>query len=396
MNAIPPGQVVELQARQVFAAFHRLRERAPGATGHRNFGVEGDRDLVAAIEGIAQQPTSLGARVRGATGLSIEVVPAQLAKALAEALQLHTQPARFADWSEFDNLTPVQDDDEIKGLESLLEEFLARRPKDLVLAAPGDEEMPAATLFHVGRLTKSPVLRPLLYPSAFYDAVDQKPTIAAARSTPVHLYDPDRSKLEVRTNILECICFETMRHGRSFVLCSGRWYEANGDFVARVRARISALSAPKKRLPRWDGIQDEATYNVGAGKKGTGIVTLDRKLVRIGGGKSALEHCDLFHAASRTLYFVKQYSGSSTMSHLVEQTRRTAELFFAADGAYRKKMAKAGLKAPKARPQQRDWTLCLVVMGRELAKLPLFAQCAIARLTRDLERNQHSVAAQAV
>lgn len=395
MNAVPPDQVVALQSRQVFATFHRLSERAPGATGHRRFGVDGDRDLVAAVEGLAKKPTNLGERVRGATSLSIEVEPTALPKALAEAVDLFNRPNQFAEWSELDNLVPVTDEAETKQLDALLETYLAARPKDLILAAPWDDELATATQFHIGRQTSKPVLRPLLYPHAFYDSLSGPPTLLDARTTGVHFYDSEKVKLEERTKVFDCICYEATKDKRSYVLWSGRWYETNINFAKRIRARVKQLAAPKHALPPWNGTENEGDFNKRAGGK-TGFKNLDKKLVHFGGGQSKFEHCDILHEKSQTLYFVKQYSASSTMSHLVEQVRRTAELFFGRDPAYRAKMSKAGLKVPKNFPRHGDWTLCLVVMGRDLDKLPLFAQCGIARLVAELERNQHSVVAQRV
>ncbi len=397
MNAVPPSQVIELQSRQVFAAFHRLSERAPGATGHNSFGVEGDRDLVAAVEGLTSGSSALGKRVHGATSLSIDIQPASLPKALTEALNLFKQPNKFVEWSEFDNFVPVRDEAEVANLDAQLDQYLSRRPKDLVLAAPGVEALAHATRFQVGRAGKSPVFHPLLYPAVFYGAVNGPPTVTDARTTAVHFYDAKQAVIDPRkqTSIYDCICHEMNFNGRTFVLWSGHWYETNVNFVNRVQGSIQKLSAPSKCLPTWNQTDDEAAYNLVAGQ-GAGFKTLDRRLVFFGRGQSKFEFCDVVHEPSRTLYFVKLYTSSSTMSHLVEQVRRTAELFFSADPAYRKKMAKAGFKVPQTRPRNGDWSLCLVIMGRKVGQLPLFAQCSIARLVRDLERNQHSVAAQSV
>ena len=50
---------------------------------------------------------------------------------------------------------------------------------------------------------------------------------------------------------------------------------------------------------------------------------------------------------SKTLFFAKIPSKSSGMSHLVEQVRRTAELLFSADGAYRKELTKVVQEIPQ-------------------------------------------------
>jgi uncharacterized protein (TIGR04141 family) len=396
MNVVPPDKVVELGARQIFATFHHVNERAPTASAHRSFGIEGERDVVSVVEGVPGKPSRLGESVRGGTALSISIPPPQLAGALKESLRLFALPNQFAEWSEYDNLSAVANAETKALLDERLSQHLAPKPGDLILAAPDREALPPGVFFHIGRRSKNPVLRPTLYPNSFYEQVDGVPTIDDAKRIAVHFYDSDRMDLGVSIAIYDCIAYETRLKKTAYVLWSGGWYEGGLDFIKRVRNRLSTIKAPKHPLPPWRGDVVEEEYNRSVEDAGRGFKNLDRKLVRYGAGTSKFEFCDIAHVASKTLYFVKRYSSSSTMSHLVEQVRRTSELFFSPDPAYRNAMRKAGLLVPKERPRHGDWTLCLVVMGRELKELPLFAQCGIARLVRDLERAQHAVCAQKV
>jgi uncharacterized protein (TIGR04141 family) len=107
---------------------------------------------------------------------------------------------------------------------------------------------------------------------------------------------------------------------------------------------------------------------------------------------------------SKTLFFAKIPSKSSGMSHLVEQVRRTAELLFSADGAYRKQLTKVFQKYHKgadtdwlnARPRQGDWNICLVSLGKPALKLPFFARCSLVKAYSDLREQGHAVSFLAV
>jgi uncharacterized protein (TIGR04141 family) len=87
------------------------------------------------------------------------------------------------------------------------------------------------------------------------------------------------------------------------------------------------------------------------------------------------------------------------MSHLIEQTRRTVELFFGPDPGFRKELrAKIKNVYPKVdtswtttRPRPGEWKLCLVTMGRSALQLPFFARCSLANLYRDLRNLGHDV-----
>jgi uncharacterized protein (TIGR04141 family) len=92
------------------------------------------------------------------------------------------------------------------------------------------------------------------------------------------------------------------------------------------------------------------------------------------------------------------------MSHLVEQVRRTSELLFSADGAYRKELVKVFQKYHKgadtdwlkARPKHGEWNLCLVSLGKPPLKLPFFGRCGLVKLYSDLREQGHEVSFLAV
>src|SRR6266849_1992753 len=80
LNSIARDKVVEIRAEQVFARWHLANERAPRASSVDEFGVEFDRDLVAAVEGIPAD-SLLGKSIRGATSLRMQLPLGGLAAA---------------------------------------------------------------------------------------------------------------------------------------------------------------------------------------------------------------------------------------------------------------------------------------------------------------------------
>jgi uncharacterized protein (TIGR04141 family) len=99
----------------------------------------------------------------------------------------------------------------------------------------------------------------------------------------------------------------------------------------------------------------------------------------VGGAQSKFEFCDVLNLESKTLYFAKIGSKSSAMSHLLEQVRRTEELFFApGDSSYRKALERVikthhkGTRTDwlQTKPKNGDWNLCLVSLGRKKEDLP--------------------------
>jgi uncharacterized protein (TIGR04141 family) len=134
------------------------------------------------------------------------------------------------------------------------------------------------------------------------------------------------------------------------------------------------------------------------------MLLLDKKIVHYGGKQSKFEFGDFIHLNKRILFCAKIPSRSSDCSHLVEQCKRTIELFFSSDSAFRDKTKSVINKQhPQTdtswldkRPRPGDWNFCLVLMGKTLDKLPLFARCSIARLAKHCDGYGHPLHVQTV
>jgi uncharacterized protein (TIGR04141 family) len=156
-----------------------------------------------------------------------------------------------------------------------------------------------------------------------------------AKNTPIHLLDDDSEEAR-KANAYQCFGYQLSLHQNEYILSSGVWYEVTGDFLARINSDVAAIPTPKLKLPAWNKGETEPEYNARCGQI-PGFLSMDVKPVMVGGKQSKLEFCDTLHLQSKTLYFAKIGSKSSGMSHLLEQTRRTEELFFApGDSSYRK------------------------------------------------------------
>jgi len=404
LNAIPKDQVVEIKAEQVFAKWHLSSERAPRASSLDEFGVEFDRDLVSVVEGVPTLKPSLGKSVRGGTSLRLNLPISDLASVLDQGSTLFGSDAYKKDWPDIDNINPVKDDLLIGKLEQTLDEDFAngQAKNRIVMFTPSQrkDESILANSYVYGRLAASASTSPyLLFDSWLgYLAKKQlKPTIAEAKSSPLHILDEDGNDIKT-CSVFDCFGYEVSVGGSVFILASGTWYEVLDDFVKRINGAIKKISQQNAVLPAWNGKDDEGTYNIACGNAGP-CLNCDAKNIFYGGGLSQFEFCDLVHLHGKTLYFAKIVSKSSGMSHLIEQVRRTAQLLFSVDDGYRNKVVglfkkhhpTADVEWLKSRPRQGDWNLCMVSLGRPAIKLPFFAKCGLVKLHKDLVEQGHAV-----
>lgn len=405
LNLIRENDLVEIRAEQVFARWHVASERAPRATSVDEFGVEFERDLVAAVEGLSSE-SIFGKIVRGATSFRCSADISKLPSLLDRSLTLFASDAYTKRWPNIDNLSPVTDPIKVAALEQKLDADLAagHGTRRVVLSTPSQRRGEALTAasYVFGRLAKNSATTPYLTFSG-WDGHAQRHniplTVEGARRTPIHLLDEDANEAGECT-AYDCFGYEADLNNQPHILSSGIWYEAVPNFVAKVNRVISQLGPPAKGLAAWNGTDEEGVYNAGCAIGDKSFLHFDAKNVWYGGAGSRFEFCDLMHLRSKTLYFAKIPLRSSHMSHLVEQVRRTASLFFNPDAGFRKALDKK-VKAHYAnqaedwlnsRPQLGEWTLCFVSLGRTAKSLPFFAKCSLANACNDLRRGGHKVA----
>lgn len=412
LSIIPQGQVVEVRAEQVFARWHISSERAPRASAVRNFSFEPDRDLVAAVEGVPSPKylSLLGGKLRGGTSLKFGIYLTKLLETLDVIAERFDSGDYKITWPQVDNLVVVRDETHVKTLDAELDKVLTgSKPQVRIsLAAPalrsGDKPYPHH--YSIGRMRKSPVTAPYLSFSSWESHLKKisKPLgLDASLETTVHLLDEHKDEIESCT-MYQCFGTEVNLNGLPYVLASGVWYEAKHKFVSETNHLINKLGSPPHLLSAWNQVDDEGTYNEGAAIHDTTLWLFDKKLVHFGGGKSKFEFCDLMHIKTKTLYFVKQPSGSASVSHLCEQLRRTVENFFSMDAEFRIKLANRITSLDKtkdttwlgSRPHRHEWNLCLVSMGKPATQFPFFAKCGVARLVRELEQGGFNISFQAV
>ena len=403
LHLIPRDQMVEVRAQQIFAKWHTANDRAPQAVSIDEFSVDFSRDLLGAIEGVSSDP-AFGKIVRGSTSLKIHITLDQLSGALENAADLFRSP-RYRDiWPDVDQIVRVQDSQKQALLEQAFNCALAsgEAQKTLILVDPVGKGSYGADVdaYLFGRVSRSPATTPYLSIgnwSSFLDRMQWKPSVAAAKQTPVHLFDEAGQHLK-NVAAFDCFGYELCLDSRQYVLASGQWFEAIPEFVARVNQTVASLPQPLVNLPPWNQTEEEREYNSRTASL-TGYLNFDAKNLLYGGGQSKLEWCDLVDLQSRTLMFVKIASRSSGISHLVEQARRTVELFFSTDCSYRQKLSSVFAKYyPEvdrswlmSRPRNGDWNICLVSLGRAAGELPFFARCAVARASRDFAERGHTM-----
>lgn len=139
----------------------------------------------------------------------------------------------------------------------------------------------------------------------------------------------------------QCIYCEVIENDNRMILTNGIWYEIAKDFVDEVEKNYSAIISSSSFISLLDANkkEHEDKYNDRLAISLTNSVLMDRKNIRYGGGASAIEFCNIYDADKKTFIHVKNYYGSSALSHLFAQGRISGQLFINEE-SFRKEVKK--------------------------------------------------------
>jgi uncharacterized protein (TIGR04141 family) len=123
----------------------------------------------------------------------------------------------------------------------------------------------------------------------------------------------------------ECLHWEFIAGGVTYVLDAGSWYEIDSGWVADVEAFVGNLVPSGIDWPAAQTEQNEDEYNDDAAAA-LGHALMDQRFVKLK-GQTKVEACDLFAAPARFIHVKKRKGGSGPLSHLFAQALVSAEGF---------------------------------------------------------------------
>ena len=404
LNAVPPDAVIWMKSEQFLAKWHLASERAPRASSVDEFGVDFDRDLVGAVEGVPTLRNSLGGKVRGGTSLHVNLPISSLMTLLDDCAELFASDAYRTTWPDIDNIRRIEDEPSIIQLDASLDLAMSNGEgvQRITMFTPFQRKGEAllAESYVFGRFyptaPRIPYLTFQLWAN-FLIRTGLLPSVAQSKAVTVHILDEhDEAVRDFR--VYDCLGFEAALGARVCILSSGIWYEVLEDFVRRVAVELNDIPRSILVLPAWNEQGGEDEYNALCAND-PAFLNCHRQIFRFGGGQAQFEFCDLVNHQARTLLFVKKGSKSSGMSHLFEQVRRTIEILFSVDNGGRERIIEslrqrhplADLDWLQSRPRQGDWTICLVSLGESAVTLPFFAKCGLTKLHKELVKQGHLV-----
>lgn len=188
--------------------------------------------------------------------------------------------------------------------------------------------------------------------------------------------------------VFRCLNAEIDLNGKKFILSDGAWYNIDANYVAEVNAFYALIPSSQMALPNY-GTRTEPEYLKHVVANSADYALMDRKIIQIGGSRSAVEFCDLYSKSNEIIH-VKKYAGSSVLSHLFAQALVSARCFLHEE-TFRKTLNQklpAGFKLTgiKKTPLPKMHPICLAIMSDKSGKLelPFFSKVSIKYVVKEL------------
>lgn len=206
-------------------------------------------------------------------------------------------------------------------------------------------------------------------------------SIGEIKNKKIHIVSADNGTTLMSWSAYKCLFADIEYRGKQYCISDRSWYEISNDFVVSVNQRYSQIRQSDFALPNYNH-KDEGTYNGSIIDEVDNIISLDRKLVMYGGGRSKFEICDIFSLDKKIIH-VKHNRGSSCMSHLFNQATVSAELL--TEPSFRilanqkiQEISDEYLFDDDFNP--RNYTVIIAIIDKyedELPRIPFFSKVAI-------------------
>lgn len=340
VRSLAPETIKRVRRRVLGTSGRVDRNLVPAGTHIRMYGIDKWGEIVGQIYGPADngnltvcRSTGRPTLVEGSDALRIHlaVEPDRLLADLREIDRVCQQKSPDDDLEFITQIRPVSTrDPRLPELEERLHELLGLpNPSEIGLAVPGHlvEAYPRTRSYrlhvpksgarktrHVGEVDLDVVL------DRTRNVVGSDRWTALRNGTLTTYADVAGEEVLGETRPSRWITAQLPSGSSQLLLQDGQWFEIGDKHREFLRQEIDEILARPSTivLPRWQPGDDEQAYNKSAEAAGSGLVLLDRKLLKTRQHRRGFEACDLLGPENELIH-VKRADGSGPLSHLFNQ-----------------------------------------------------------------------------
>ena len=402
LNVVDPNNLRRIDKKNMSSVPKDTSEQLSRDGVAADFGIDIEQDLIQSITGKSKEE-GFGKSITGKDSLSVSVKVdlSNIKEFLIQCLKKYESDEYKKDFGWIDQISEVKDPKTIEILSKELIDNIKNNKFDKVWMAVPELVNWADVSGFSYKNNKKDLKNDIILTDYLSCLPESGKSNLRLESFDRHIYCFSASSDEFKHQwkALNCLYFEIVddKKKRTYLLSNGKWYEVESDFAKQVNDSYLRLRdmATSVTLPKYKH-NNENDYNTNVAKSDDNICCMDKKLISYGGGYSKVEFCDLY-TKDKNIIHVKQYGGSSVLSHLFSQGVVSGELLLA-DKDFRKKVNEKlsddhKIGDPNVKPDPSHFQIIFAVISSSPKQLeiPFFSKVSLRNAKRRLETYGYKV-----
>ncbi len=369
-----------------------------------DFGIDIEQDLIRAVTG-ATKRVEFGRTVSGKDSLSVttKVSISNVVEFLKKCYERYVSNDYKKEFAWIDQISDVKNPKLIEELDAqLVDNIKTGNLEKTWMAVPEILDWEDVSGFkYTGKQKEEPVddIRLPEFLATLSDDLREKLSVGVLKGREIRCISASSDQEINRWKAYECLYCEIADDNKkkTYLLSNGKWYEIEKDFAEKTNKDYKSFrdAGSSVTLPEYSH-KDENDYNTRTVKADASLCCMDRKVITHGGGYSKIEFCDIL-TSDKKLIHVKQYGGSSVLSHLFAQGVVSGELFLA-DKEFRDKVNMLLGKTHKlpdtaTQPKANEYEIVFAIISGSDKSLdiPFFSKVSLRNAVRRLRTYGYNV-----
>jgi uncharacterized protein (TIGR04141 family) len=393
LNSVNPESLRSIDKTALGSVPKHSREQIGQDSIAGDFGIDIEQDLVSSVTGKSRHQQLLGKTISGKDSLSVstKVNANNIREFLQFCYEQYLSTEYKKDFAWIDQIADIRDQQKIDTLNGLLLAKLSGKNFNKIwMAVPEVVDWVDIKGFRYLRRKEADLVDDLDIKDFLEMLTDKPLNLDLLKQSHVFVVSSKTDEVNGAWNAYQCIYAELEHNGLVYILNNGKWYEIVKDFAQQINTSFEQMEHSEVGLMQYSH-SNESEYNKAAADALPGSCCMDRELIYHGGGHSSIEFCDIYESNAKRLIHIKQYGGSSHLSHLFSQGAVAGELFVA-DQAFRQKLnqklpADHKLADHKTRPDATAYEIVYGIISdsQKPLDIPFFSKVSLKNAKRSLE-----------
>lgn len=315
-------------------------EQLPLKSRITDFGFDLDRDLLGTITGQSSDVSYVKGMITGGDLLSVttDVDISNITEFLRKTYERYTATFYKNNFEWIDHIKKVKDGKLKEQLDSEVVNLIQNNSPTIWMAVPEVIEWEKVLGFKYNGRTPHDDIDIGLVIESFKEGLSNVEQLKRKMIRAISKLDEERD--HASWSAYKCLCGEVELEGKTYCISNGQWFCIDSDFVNKINTDYEQTTISDITFMDFDdSYSEEEQYNMAfASSDSEKLLCMDQKNIVHGGGRSRIELCDVL-TKDNTYIHIKNYHGSSALSHLFNQGLVSAQLVMG-DSEFREKANK--------------------------------------------------------